>query len=62
VNSGEQCGGMLIFQKKKLKQTLFTLVNSARALFTKVNNVEGCCMVQQQEARRTCFYFSVFQT
>jgi hypothetical protein len=44
------------FKKNNLKQTLFTLVNSARALFTKVNNVEGCCMVQQQEARRTCFY------
>ena len=54
---------MLIFFKKNRfkKQTLFTLVNSVRALFTKVNNVEGCCMVQQQEARRTCLYFSAFQ-
>jgi len=54
VNSVEGCW---FFKKKRFKkQTLFTLVNSARALFTKVNNVEGCCMVQQQEARRTCFY------
>jgi hypothetical protein len=53
------------FLKKKKrfkKQTLFILVNSARALFIKVNNVEGCCMVQQQEAPRTCFHFSAFQT
>jgi len=36
-------------------------VNNARALFTKVNNVEGCCMVQQQEAPRTCFHILAFQ-